>query len=111
MCPSTAEPGSTPAPPASASDGRWPRRSSPACPTCPIPEVARLGRTLRAWRSQVLAYFDTDGLSNGGTEAINMLIEKARRLAHGYRNFENYRLRMLLAASGTRGRRVRTATP
>ncbi len=80
-------------------------------PTCPIPEVARLGQTLRAWRSQVLAYFDTDGLSNGGTEAINMLIEKARRLAHGYRNFENYRLRMLLAASGTRGRRVRTTTP
>jgi hypothetical protein len=55
----------------------------------------------------VLAYFDTDGLSNGGTEAINMLIEKARRLAHGYRNFDNYRLRMLLAASGTRTRRVR----
>jgi transposase len=80
-------------------------------PTCPIPEVARLGRTLRAWRSQVLAYFDTDGLSNGGTEAINMLIEKARRLAHGYRNFDNYRLRMLLAASGTRTRRVRTQGP
>jgi transposase len=78
-------------------------------PTCPIPEVARLGRTLRAWRAQVLAYFDTDGLSNGGTEAINMLIEKARRLAHGYRNFDNYRLRMLLAASGNRTRRVRTA--
>ncbi len=51
----------------------------------------------------------TDGLSNGGTEAINMLIEKARRLAHGYRNFTNYRLRMLLAASGTRTRRIRTA--
>jgi transposase len=78
---------------------------------CPIPEVARLGRTLRVWRSQVLAYFDTDGLSNGGTEAINMLIEKARRLAHGYRNFDNYRLRMLLAASGTRTRRVRTSGP
>ncbi len=62
-------------------------------PSCPIPEVARLGRTLRAWRAQVLAYFDTNGLSNGGTEAINMLIEKARRLAHGYRNFTNYRLR------------------
>jgi hypothetical protein len=40
-----------------------------------------------------------------------MLIEKARRLAHGYPNSDNYRLRMLLAASGTRGRRVRTATP
>lgn len=31
-----------------------------------------------------------------------MIIEKARRLAHGYRNFDNYRFRMLLAASGTR---------
>jgi transposase len=33
--------------------------------SCPIPEVARLGRTLRAWRPQVLAYFDTSGVSNG----------------------------------------------
>ncbi len=43
-------------------------------PSCPNPEVARLGRTLRVWRSRVLAYFDTDGLSNGGTDAIYMLI-------------------------------------
>jgi len=28
-------------------------------PACPIPEVARLGRTLRAWRVQILACFDT----------------------------------------------------
>jgi transposase len=70
--------------------------------TCPIPEVARLGRTLRSWREQVLAYFTTGGVSNGGTEAINLQIEKARRLAHGYRNFTNYRLRLLLAAGGTR---------
>ncbi len=59
----------------------------------------------------MLAYFDTDGLSNGGTEAINMLIEKARRLAHGYRNPTNYRLRMLLAASGTRTRQLRIPQP
>ena len=58
----------------------------------------------------MLAYFDTDGLNNGGTEAINMLIEKARRHAHGYRNFENYRLRMLLAGNGTRTRRFHTRT-
>jgi transposase len=44
--------------------------------TCPIPEVARLGRTLRAWRTQILAYFDTSGVSNGGTEPINLIIEK-----------------------------------
>ena len=60
--------------------------------TCPIPEVARLGRTLRAWRAQVLAYFETDGVSNGGTEAINLIIEKTRRLAHGFRTFTHYRL-------------------
>ena len=27
-----------------------------ALPGCPIPEVARLGRTLRAWRAEFLAY-------------------------------------------------------
>jgi transposase len=43
--------------------------------TCPIPEVARLGRTLQAWKAQILAYFDTSGVSNGGTEAINLIIE------------------------------------
>lgn len=36
-------------------------------PSCPIPEVARRGRTLRAWRQQILAYFTTSGVSNGGT--------------------------------------------
>ncbi|MHA3946257.1 ISL3 family transposase [Cellulomonas bogoriensis] len=70
--------------------------------TCPIPEVARLGRTLRAWRTQILTHFDTDGVSNGGTEAINLIIEKTRRLAHGFRTFTHYRLRILLAASGIR---------
>jgi len=74
-------------------------------PTCPIPEVARLGRTLKAWRQQVLAYFDTSGVSNGGTEAINLIIEKIRRLAHGFKDFDHYRLRILLAASGNRANR------
>lgn len=68
--------------------------------TCPIPEVARLGRTLRRWRQAFLAYFTTDRANNGGTEAINGIIELHRRLARGYRNFDNYRLRMLLAAGG-----------
>jgi transposase len=81
--------------------------------SCPIPEVARLGRTLRAWRTQILAYFHTRGVSNGGTEAINGAIEKTRRLAHGFRNFNNYRLRLLLAANGRRPypRRAKPVTP
>ena len=40
-------------------------------PACPIPEIARLGRTLRKWKDALDAYFDTDGASNGSTEAIN----------------------------------------
>jgi hypothetical protein len=38
--------------------------------------LQRLGRTLRAWRTELLAYFDTGGASNGPTEAINLLISK-----------------------------------
>ncbi len=66
--------------------------------SCPIPEIARLGRTLRAWRQQFLAYFTTGRANNGGTEAINGIIELHRRIARGYRNPVNYRLRMILAA-------------
>ena len=64
--------------------------------SCPVPELVRLGRTLRSWRSEWLAYFDTAGASNGPTEAMNLLIDKIRRLGHGFRNYDNYRLRLLL---------------
>jgi transposase len=69
-------------------------------PTCPIPEIRRLGKTLRQWREAFLAYFDTHRASNGGTEAINGLIELHRRIARGFRNRDNYRLRMLLIGGG-----------
>jgi hypothetical protein len=64
-------------------------------PTCPIPEIKRLGKTLKQWREAFLAYFDTGRANNGGTEAINGLIELHRRVARGFRNREHYRLRML----------------
>lgn len=66
--------------------------------TCPVIEIARLGRTLRSWREQLLAYFRTGRANNGGTEAINGIIELHRRIARGFRNPTNYRLRMILAA-------------
>ncbi|UZJ24760.1 transposase [Rhodococcus antarcticus] len=69
-------------------------------PTCPIPEIARLGRTVGQWSTQLLAYFDTGGANNGGTEAVNGLIELHRRIARGFRNRDNYRLRMLLIGGG-----------
>lgn len=71
--------------------------------SCPVPEVARLGRTLRRWQQAFLAYFTTSRANNGGTEAINGLIELARRIARGFRNRDNYRLRMLLIGGGLDG--------
>ena len=71
-------------------------------PSCPIPEIARLGRTLNQWRDAFLGYFTTGGANNGGTESINGLIELARRVARGFRDPDNYRLRMLLIGGGLR---------
>jgi transposase len=61
-----------------------------------IPELARLARTITAWRDEFLAYFTTGRISNGPTEAVNLLIKKILRIGHGFRNFRNYRLRLLL---------------
>jgi transposase len=61
-----------------------------------IPELARLATTIDSWRTELLAYFDTTKVSNGPTEAINLLIKKIKRVGHGFRNFDNYRLRLLL---------------
>ena len=69
-------------------------------PTCPIKEIKRLGKTLKQWREAFLAYFDTGRANNGGTEAVNGLIELQRRIARGFRNRDHYRLRMLLIGGG-----------
>ena len=42
-----------------------------------------------------MAYVDTESASNGGTEAINGIIELGC-IARGFRNFEHYRLHALL---------------
>jgi len=59
------------------------------------PEVARLARTIKRWEPQVLNYFTT-GRINARSEAQNLIAEKLRGVAHGLRNFEHYRLRLLL---------------
>lgn len=65
------------------------------CHDSSVPELARLARTIRSWRAEILAWHDT-GLTNGPTEATNLLIKKIKRVGHGFRNFDNYRLRLLL---------------
>jgi len=63
---------------------------------CPIPELARLGRTLHAWRDELCAHFEHPAVSNGPTENLNLKIKNTKRTARGYRKFAHYRLRLLL---------------
>ena len=72
----------------------------PSAEQAEIARLRRLGRTLKKWRREFLAYFETAGASNGGTEAVNGLIELHRRIIRGFRNRDNYRLRMLLIGGG-----------
>ena len=66
------------------------------CDGVQILELSRLARTVRAWQTEILAWHLTAGCSNGPTEAVNLLIKKVQRVGHGFRNFANYRLRLLL---------------
>jgi transposase len=61
-----------------------------------VAELSRLARTVRAWEAEILAFHSTMGCSNGPTEAVNLLIKKIKRVGHGFGNFANYRLRLLL---------------
>jgi transposase len=73
-----------------------------------VAELSRLARTVRAWEAEILAFHSTMGCSNGPTEAVNLLIKKIKRVGHGFRNFANYRLRLLLHC-GVRWQTHRTA--
>lgn len=66
-----------------------------------VPELNRLARTIDTWSDEILAFHTTAGASNGPTEAVNLLVEKIRRIGHGYRNFNNYRRRLLLGCGIT----------
>jgi transposase len=67
-----------------------------------LTEVITLSRTLQKRASDVLAYFDRPGTSNGPTEAINGRLEHLRGSALGFRNLTNYIARSLLEAGGFR---------
>ena len=60
------------------------------------PELRRLAKTLRRWRAEILSHHST-GASNGPVEAANLTIKQVKRSGRGFRNLDNYRLRILLA--------------
>ncbi len=65
------------------------------CADAGVPAVARLARTVSRWSQQILAYHRTGRASNGRVENTHMLAEKIRRNAHGFRNHNHYRRRLL----------------
>ncbi|MHB8669157.1 MAG: ISL3 family transposase [Acidimicrobiales bacterium] len=69
------------------------------CVADEVEEIRSLGHTLQAWRTEILAHHGT-GASNGPTEGLNLMVKKVKRCGHGFRTFENYRLRVLLYAGG-----------
>ena len=69
-----------------------------------LTELAVLGRTLKKRASDILAYFDRPGTSNGPTEALNGRLEHLRGSALGFRNLTNYIARSLLETGGFRPR-------
>lgn len=64
---------------------------------CRPPEVRALGRTLRRWHDQIVAWHQAR-FTNAASEAMNNLIKRIKRVAFGFRNFQNYRIRALLDA-------------
>lgn len=64
--------------------------------SCPI-EMRSLGRTLLRWKDQIAAWHRAH-VTNGPTEGANNLIKRIKRVAFGFTNFRNYRVRVLLYA-------------
>jgi transposase len=63
-----------------------------------LPEFKELLRTFRNWREEILNYFDYR-ITNGFVEGKNNRIKTIKRIAYGYRNMANFRLRILAANS------------
>jgi len=69
-----------------------------------LTELITLGRTLKRRATDVLAYFDRPGTSNGPTEAVNGRLEHLCGSALGFRNLTNYIARCLLETGGFKPR-------
>ena len=61
------------------------------------PELNKLGRTLRTWRTQITNWHLCQ-VTNGPTEAANNFAKLIKRISFGITNFDHYRTRVLLYA-------------
>jgi len=68
-----------------------------------LPEFKQLLRTLTNWREEILNYFEYR-ITNGFVEGKNNRIKTIKRMAYGYRNTDNFRLRILATNPGSENR-------
>jgi len=59
----------------------------------PFPSLSQLGQTLDLWREEIARMWRFTK-NNGITEGFHTKMEMISRRAFGFRNFENYRLRV-----------------
>lgn len=64
----------------------------------PFKRLATLGKTLHQWRDEVVRMWRFSK-SNGITEGFHRKMKLIQRRAYGFRNFENYRLRVKVLCS------------
>ena len=63
-----------------------------------LPQLVQLGETLAAWSEEIVAMWRFTK-NNGITEGFHNKMELINRQAYGFRNFENYRLRVKVMCS------------
>ena len=56
--------------------------------------LIKFAKKLATWRSCVLAYYDTGGLSTGPLEGVNNKVKTLKRMAYGYRDMEFFQLKI-----------------
>ena len=75
-------------------------------------EINKLGRTLHRWRPPTqISNWHRARVTNAATEAANNLIKRVKRVAFGFTNFNNYRIRALLYAGKPNWALLNTITP
>jgi transposase len=65
----------------------------------PFKRLAKLGKTLGSWKEEVVRMWRFSK-SNGITEGFHRKMKLIQRRAYGFRNFENYRLRVKVLCGG-----------
>ncbi|HEY2234329.1 MAG TPA: transposase [Candidatus Angelobacter sp.] len=65
---------------------------------CGLSQLVQLGNTLHSWKDEIATMWRFTR-NNGITEGFHTKMEVLQRQAYGFRNFNNYRLRVKVLCS------------